>query len=544
MTRASELYEKLNQAWKQTCKIILGGGVGELGEYEELLSWAVKGDLVSKPSALSGKETFVPYYYEKLPVAKLSEIDTAKDKLRRIKLGINEIKDIDTIVERLKEEFLYVGSTVLGKSFSVERSSGVVDSQHVLNSYDVMNSKFVAYSAHIRSPSYVFGSRIVGTGQFVVLSLDVGGDHILRAFEAYEIEDSSDVYYSADCHGCQDIFFSFFQNGLRYGIGNLALSPDKYKRIKEKLLEDIRENLKAGKHVRFFDLVPEKQDYGVDIKSLPNIKNTSNFDKEKINKAFRKTAKLLLNKDLEGNMDEYVAFLTKDTPYYSETGEKPIRLSPIIKAPIYLSGFHEGLFPERAFKGMVHLNEGYGIGRLHLDEREVKDITLRDVKRLRITLSPIFAYALDYIDPYTRYYDEASTIFYKAMYVYRSSFVAFSKYTAFSARVGEGSYQFGSALTLRSEFGINVYNGWNVKRGFEVDSIAYSSDIYFSHNCEGSSDVMFCFNGKGQRNSIGHNQLPREKYLEVKAALLEQIWSELNTKKDFRYGIYSLVREE
>ncbi len=195
---------------------------------------------------------------------------------------------------------------------------------------------------------------------------------------------------------------------------------------------------------------------------------------------------------------------------------------------------------ERTF---ITEREGKVLGSsVHIKEEEVDELSFKDIENLKRIISRVYTITYHSKDDLSSNFDDAASV-YGSRDVYRSPITMFSKKCAYSIFPRNSSYQFGSSLVLQSEFGINVYMSDNIKRGFEVDNSAHSSDIYFSHNCEGSSDVMFCFNGKGQRNSIGHNQLERSKYLEIKAALLEQIWSELNAKKDFRYGIYSLVRE-
>ncbi len=537
-----ELYDRLNQAWKQTCKIVLGDEVGELKDYEDLLRKPIEGVMVEKPSSISGESVSAPFEYKNLPVASLNELD----KLTRIKLGIDEIKDIDTIVERLKEEFVYVGNMALGKSLSVEKSTKVIDSQYVYESYDVFNSRFAAYTAHIRNQHYAFGARIGGNANFVILSTGYGGNEknaSYRLFENVEVAFANDVYYSVNCISCQEAIFTFFKYGARYTIGNLQLSPDKYKRIKAALLEGVRDNLKAKKHVSIFDLFMEGTEEREEAKRIVQEKLRGQayevpFDKKPIQEAFTATSKLLLGKPLEGDIDEYSTWLDKETPYYDYT---PVK-SAFMGYPSHITYKLYKLPKDLVEKTFLTKKEGDILKDISITPEEAEKLSFSDLDYLKHKISRIYTITLHFIDDQSFNYDDIVVIA-GSRDVYKAPLAIFSKKVAYSLFPRQSAYQFGSSLVLQSEFGINVYMSDDIKRGFEVDNSAHSSDIYFSHNCEGSSDVMFCFNGKGQRNSIGHNQLPREKYLEVKAALLEQIWSELNAKKDFRYGIYSLVRE-
>ncbi len=304
-----QLYDKLNQAWKQTAKIVLGDEVGELKDYEGLLKQHMEGELIEKRSAISEEAVSVPAEYKALPVASMSELD----KLRRVKLDINDIKDIDTIVERLKEEFVYVGNVALGKSNFVEKSSKVVDSQYIYNSYDVFNSRFVMYGSHIRNEKYVFGVRDGGNVEFAILCRGYGGTKeaaSIRVFESVVIGFSKNTYYGAVCTYCNEVFFSFFQYGARYTIGNLQHTPDKYKQIKAALLEEIRDNLKAKKHVSIFDLFMEGTEEQEETKRIVQERLAGQsyeipFDKKPIEEAFTATSKLLLGKPLEDGIDAY-----------------------------------------------------------------------------------------------------------------------------------------------------------------------------------------------------------------------------------------------
>ncbi len=536
------LYEKLNQAWKQTCKIVLGDEVGELKDYEELLKQHMAGELIEKPSALSREAVSVPAEYKALPVAALEELD----KLRRIKLSIDEIKDIDTIVERLREEFVYVGSVALGKSNFVEKSSKVVDSQYIYNSYDIAGSKYVVYGAHIRNQKYVFRSRIGGYSQFVILSRGYNGDErtlTSRIFESIELEYVNDIYYTSNCINCNEVFFSFFQYGARYTVGNLQLSPDKYKQIKAALLEEIRDNLKAKKHVSLFDLFMDGTEEREETKrivqeKLKGEKYEVPFDKKPIEEAFTATSKLLLGKPLEGGIDAYEKWLTKETPYYdySPVTSTFMGYSTYISRKLYK-------LPINVEKSYTTRMEGDIIRQITLSESEASSLSFSNLAELKKRLSKIYTISLQFLDDQSSNYNDVVVVV-SARDVYKAPVAAFTKRTAFSIYSRRSVYVFGSSLVVSSEFTFNAYMSDDIKRGFEVDNSAHSSDIYFSHNCEGSSDVMFCFNGKGQRNSIGHNPLVRDKYIEIKSALLDQIWQELNSKKDFRYGIYSLVRGE
>jgi hypothetical protein len=52
---------------------------------------------------------------------------------------------------------------------------------------------------------------------------------------------------------------------------------------------------------------------------------------------------------------------------------------------------------------------------------------------------------------------------------------------------------------------------------------------------------MFCFNVKNMKNEIGNVELPREKYLEIKARVLSEIKAHIDKENGVPYSIFSLA---
>src|SRR3989339_653116 len=121
----------INDAWKATSKILLGEEIGEMGDYKEYLMKYVNPKKRGK-SDISGKETITTE--EILNGTKImsnDEIGIYHKKTDDIKLGINDIKDIDSIVEALKEKFYYTGNIVLGNSNNIEKTTRCKSSSFV-----------------------------------------------------------------------------------------------------------------------------------------------------------------------------------------------------------------------------------------------------------------------------------------------------------------------------------------------------------------------------------------------------------------------------
>ena len=118
-----------------------------------------------------------------------------------------------------------------------------------------------------------------------------------------------------------------------------------------------------------------------------------------------------------------------------------------------------------------------------------------------------------------------------SFYVYRSARISGCKAVACSTIVKDSSYIFGCNVASKSEHCVRCHQFTFDARCFEANLTTSSSDCYYTYDCVGCKDAMFSF---GQRNAafaIGNLALPKDKYLSLKASLLEQMRSELISKK-------------
>ncbi|HQT44868.1 MAG TPA: hypothetical protein PLO51_02740, partial [Candidatus Micrarchaeota archaeon] len=177
-----------------------------------------------------------------------AEILEYESRLRQHKIGINDIKDIDSAIRAVSEIGIYAGDIVLGNSGNVSESTRVVDSTNVFHSSDVIYSKNVAYTRIAKYCVSVFGCASAGKGTMFA----IGCNEMYmsnRTFECFYIYSSSDIFYSANMENCQDCLFSFNQRGKRRRIGNREIEAGKYAELKTKLLGEARQMLGSKKSV-------------------------------------------------------------------------------------------------------------------------------------------------------------------------------------------------------------------------------------------------------------------------------------------------------
>ena len=519
----SAVYPALNKAWKNTTRILFGEELGELRNYKDWLGeyLPVRG---KRNSHISGKEVILAVDHYS-PNARFISADEVTEKTVE-PLTINEVKDIDSIAEALRDKWEYTGNKVLGNSKHIESSDAVMDSQYVLDSTDIQQSTYISDSFMTRTNmKYAFGSGWGGTGEFIVRG--IGISDVSRILDSMLIGNSSDVYFSFYCMQCNDVLFSFFQRNKRNCIGNLELPRDRYVQLKKKILGEIAEELKRSKRFpSLFELVSDKKPAG----TLKISSKKENTNMAAIEKAFSSTFKVIFRKKAE-NIDQYENWLSK----YN------IRMETI-KTPFG----HETYLPEGKImrhyakaprNRIVTLDEGMELGKRHLDEN-----ALTSLEKICDNLHEIGYFTTEIVEGNATN-NIIAPLAYFASNNYKTYDVSFGEYAAMDSIAVMSKYTFGCYRIVGSQFCINCHNSFNLSRCFEMDTSTKCSDSMFCHNSEGLSDCMFCFNTKGKRNAIGNTQLAPDKYRAIKDSVIEQLANELETKKDLRWDIYNLIEK-
>ena len=238
----------INGAWKSTCKALLGDEIGELSQYAGYLKRYV--DLVNeKPSSLSGRKIAISSQNICRGAKFIShdELEQYGKLAAAHPLDMNSLKDLDSLVEAAKERAYYCGNIVLGNSGSVENSNRCINAFHVLGSQDIYDSKYVAHSCTARYSDYIFGSNSIGETKFGIKVFETYQD--TRCMEAVRTYTSSDCYYTANVEASSNCMFTFNQRNASNMIGNAQFQKDEYQKLREKLIEDVRETLRSKKSV-------------------------------------------------------------------------------------------------------------------------------------------------------------------------------------------------------------------------------------------------------------------------------------------------------
>jgi hypothetical protein len=243
-----EIYPQLNSAWKKTCKILLGEEVGELDEFSGYLA-KYTDPLCHQKSAISSKDITVSSerFSRGAKFISFDEVSDYEQSMQNLRLNINQIKDIDSIINNLHGHVYYVGNVVLGNSSNTTACHRCIDTNFAFSCQDVYTGKYVAFCTSIRDVEYGFGASGGGNLKFGIKTQEVF--RLARSFETLRSYTSSDLYYCASVEDCSNCMFSFNLKSKSHCIGNLELDKEKYLAIKEKLISEIKDELRTKKSV-------------------------------------------------------------------------------------------------------------------------------------------------------------------------------------------------------------------------------------------------------------------------------------------------------
>jgi hypothetical protein len=246
---------------------------------------------------------------------------------------------------------------------------------------------------------------------------------------------------------------------------------------------------------------------------------------DRIEEAFQETTKIVLGRRLT-NLADY-----RDWLLHYVGG--PVRIkSEISNKTVFVPNL---IFYMAIKRNMVTLEETLKLGEKKLSQDAVDKLTISNASRV---LSDIKFVTSEVVEGQNLDVCESAT-YMNAQYCLDGVFYIYSQYDAYCFWPRETNHAFGCYYLFASSFCIQCHNSVALNRCFEVSDSNKCSDCYFCHNCENLTDCMFCFNIKSKRYAIGNVEVGREKYMEIKKRLLEEIGQKLEAKKTLDLSIYN-----
>jgi hypothetical protein len=500
----------MDKAFRETCRILFGGEIGGLDGYSEYLGEYTLPHYCGK-SCISGKEVITTLEYPK-GARLVSQDEVGNLEFKRV--DTNKIKDIDSLLEAVKENVVYCGNRRFGKNLNVGRSDNIVNSQNILNSQSVFHSKFCAYASLSRECDHCFGLFAHPFARFSMRC--VWGMDITRCFEGYYCNNSSDCLFSYNMGGCAGTLFSFNLRNARNTIGNVELAKDKYLELKGKLMGEVLGELEKKR--RFPSLIEIVKEYGGVGDEVPEYVESREAREEKtkrISESFAVASKLVLGKELRGILKYEKWLLGGAVPVKvvkGADGKEAQRVDSIVPG---LKGVPQERFVggEEALRlgkeKKAQISGGMGLGEMFAEAGKIGYFT----HEFRVGKS------MDVVD---------TPISYSSVDTYKVFDTTNSKHSACTFTSIESEYVFGGKYRmLNSKACINCYESTSLSNCFEVDSSFNTTNSFFCHNCENVDGGIFCFNLKGKRYAVGNTEVGREEYLRVRKILLDYVVSEL-----------------
>ncbi len=523
----NEPLDALGKQWNNVCRLVLGAEVGNLGTYEKWLSEWSEGLYYSK-SSISGKQVAfgMPDYPAGSKRMSFGEVDFGR---KYPSLGIDEIKDIDSLFQAVSDRAYYTGNIVLGNSKYVEKSTNVSDSFYVYGSSRVVDSKYLAYSSMARECECVFGTAAPGESKYLIRCSDTY--RAQRCLEGWMVATTTDSYYVFDLNYCSNCMFSFNLRNAKYCIGNAQLDRSKYLSVKAALLGQMRDELKSRRRLpSLLEIVgAEKPDYAPAKAALSSLRppTAQKGDMAPVESAFSQTSKLLLGVELKG-ISGYSAWLSG----HLELGKQ-------VKSAISNSDIFQGAYA-RYFEvpeaRIVREDEALALAAKLKCAFDPATVSLDNAGEL--------VRGIAYMSLEIR--DGANKNIINCMAYANSSNCYFcvpcvhAKDSAYNFWLRSAESIFGSSVVFDSSFCIHCYQSVKLTRCFEMDSCRNCSGSYFCHNCENVHDSMFCFNVKNLKYAIGNVEFQREEYMSVKKKVLDEIALGLEREKTFPISIYNI----
>ena len=247
----------------------------------------------------------------------------------------------------------------------------------------------------------------------------------------------------------------------------------------------------------------------------------------RLGEAFRAATRLIFGKELSP-VDRYSKFLSGHV--------EPIRKvrTPFGNDAWYSDYIWNWKVPKSR---MVCHEEGDEAAKQHIELPDTGDVNLAEVMK---KTGVIAFYAID-MSFGNNANNAQNPIEYGSTDCYKVSDSTYSKKCGYCTHVQKCEGVFGSSILMAdSSFSLRCHDCVKVSACLDMDSCKNCFRCMFCHNCEGLNDCMFCFNVKNRKYAIGNAEVGREKYMEVRKMVVEELLTRLEKEGDIGIDICSL----
>lgn len=233
---------------------------------------------------------------------------------------------------------------------------------------------------------------------------------------------------------------------------------------------------------------------------------------DQLDKSFRSACKILLGQEI-GALSEHEKSLVRYL--------QPMNMAKSAASgkPVYLSeSYCKGAKVEAYAEAQKEIAKPLSVN------------SIKDIDSLFAAAQERFTYAGDKILGNSKFVEESDNCI-DVIYARQCREVYSSEYMAHCQMIDGSKFMFGCSWGTLSSFCINATEVYKSQRVFESAMTMYSGDVFFSHNSNSSSELLFCFNQFSKRHRIGNCQLAPDKFAEMKKKLLAEIAQDIVRKK-------------
>ncbi len=518
--------KNIEAGFQSVCKILFGRPVGALDEFEPYLKETLFHYSIF-PSSKSKNDVFMSGSLYMPGSSFLAQSETRINAAKPI--GINGIKDIDSLFSLVHENFSFCGSKTFGRDLGTSMVDNCTDSTDAHFCHNVFQVKNSAYCSYVREAEYIYGvSAFPYSRQCMRI---VEGTYAARSFECYYASEIADCYYCSNCIACKNVMFGFNLRNKSYVIGNTQLDKDSYMKIRAHLLEQMAEELEKKK--RLFSMADIACGFAPKSSQPVPVFLPPSPVPARIEKARRQASKVVLGQEHPG-IERFGTWLLGRNPSIEISRVKGADGKPtfMTKLPVICDAPASRLLGAQA---ALDSSSG-GIDISQEKPPGLKEIALACAKNAYFTHEFTTGVSQGAID---------TPAVFNSTDVYRCWDCTESKLCAYSygGFVASSEYCFGgsSVRILGCKFSIRCYDSSSLNRCVEVDCSHNCTDCYFCHNCESCEECIFCDNCKGLRHAVFNTPLPKEEYYRIKKLLLDYLNSRLEKSGSMHFNLFSLA---
>ena len=237
----------VQKGFDSACRLAFGREVGGILRYEKFLFKHVPANAVF-PSPLSGSPSVVCGYrrhlLERFGIAKRLATEEEMRGIGRM-AGLVGTDVPGMALDALAAQFHPIAYTnldkVAGKCTNFRKCAVIIESQDCCEGSAFDYSKKCGYDFWVSNSESVFGSCGAFHSSFALKSFY--SSDMARTLECDGCKSCADLYYSHNCENVRDSMFCFNAKNLTNAIGNAALPPEQYRRIKASIVSQLADEL-------------------------------------------------------------------------------------------------------------------------------------------------------------------------------------------------------------------------------------------------------------------------------------------------------------